>query len=299
MKLITLQVFEDLTVPISDSEENELASSLIREGCKEPITVWQGVILDGHKRYKICSLEHIDFSVEEIKCETEEEAIIWVCRRRTFEMSPGSQAYRYLMGKWYQNLVLINRHIKKPKAPHEGNYNERRGNRTSIQMSREVGLHHSTLEKDGTYAVAMDVLFRTEPELRKAVMTGEVFLGMGEAIELSRMDEKSMRDGIRKFLRAAGKKARERYAVEERKIMKQAEETPKIPLSIGIKDMPAFNPDMELQGLTLTMPTWIGAMERAIKRSDMSLVTNEAKESLKAALEKLYGQIQKTLEALS
>lgn len=299
MKLITLPVFENLTIPISESMEDDLVTSLIREGCREPIMVWQGIIVDGHKRYRICSLEHVDFSVEEIECATEEEAVIWACRKRTAKLSPGTQAYRYLMGKWYQSMVAINRAVKKPKAPDEGEYYERRGNRTSIQMSMEVGLHHSTLEKNGTYAAAMDVLFRTEPELWKAIMTGDLFLSMNEAIALSRGDERSRRDAIRKFLKTAGKKARRQYTRDERKAMKQAEEVHQIPLSIGIKDMPAFNPDMELQGLTLTMPTWIGAMERAIQRSDMSLVTEDAKENLKTALGKLDRQIRETLEELS
>ena len=40
-------------------------------------------------------------------------------------------------------------------------------------------------------------------------------------------------------------------------------------------------------------------MERAIRRSDMSLVTDEAKENLRAALIRLDMQIRSTLEALS
>ena len=69
--------------------------------------------------------------------------------------------------------------------------------------------------------------------------------------------------------------------------MKHVEEIPAIPLSLGIKDMPAFNPDLELQGLTLTIPTWITVIERAKRRSDLTLVTERAKENLRAALMKL------------
>lgn len=42
--------FKRLSVPLSQEEERRLENSLIREGCKEPITVWNGCILDGHKR---------------------------------------------------------------------------------------------------------------------------------------------------------------------------------------------------------------------------------------------------------
>ena len=107
MKLMISPVFERLTVPITESAENALAASLLREGCKEPIAVWNGIIVDGHKRYRICELKHIEFDVQEIGCKTEEEAVIWACRQRTAALSPDSQAYRYLMGKWYLSEVLI------------------------------------------------------------------------------------------------------------------------------------------------------------------------------------------------
>lgn len=74
--------FKRLSVPLSPEEQRRLENSLIREGCKEPITVWHGCILDGHKRYEICSYEEIEFEVQEMDFPTREEAIIWVCRER-------------------------------------------------------------------------------------------------------------------------------------------------------------------------------------------------------------------------
>ena len=299
MKLMISPVFERLTVPITESAENALAASLLREGCKEPIAVWNGIIVDGHKRYRICELKHIEFDVQEIGCKTEEEAVIWACRQRTAALSPDSQAYRYLMGKWYLSEVLINRSIQKPRAPKEGSYYERRGNRTSILMSKEVGIHHSTLEKYGSAATALDVLAQTEPDLLEAVMTGALFLSQREMMDLSRMDEKCRHDEIRKFMRTASRKAKDKYIREDRKGPKHEEKTPEIPLSLGIKDMPVFNPDMELQGLTLTIPTWITVMERARRRSNMTRVTIEAKDNLRAALMRLEEVIEATLEELS
>lgn len=298
-KLTISPGFERLTIPFTEKQEDELAASLMREGCIEPIDVWQGTILDGHKRYRICMMEHIDFDVHEIPCSTEEEAIAWVCRKRIEGLSRNSQVYRYLMGKWYLSEVIINRSVKKPKPPTEGVYSERRKNRTSFQMSKEAGLHHSTLEKYGSYATALDALFGIEPELVVPFMTGDIFLSQEETLELSRMDEKDKQAGIRKFLRKASKKAQSKYIMEDRRAMRQTEEVSSVPLSIGIKEMPAFNPDMELQGLSLTMPTWMTAMDRAIHRSDMSLVSEKAKEELRYALGKLKEQITITLEALS
>ena len=48
----------------------------------EPVVVWNGVIIDGYKRYRICTAEGIDFEYREMQFPSEEEAVSWVCRKR-------------------------------------------------------------------------------------------------------------------------------------------------------------------------------------------------------------------------
>ena len=71
-----------------------------------------------------------------------------------------------------------------------------------------------------------------------------------------------------------------------------------ISLTTGIKEMPAFDPDMEIRGVTLTIPTWIASIARAEQKTDMSLATDYAKKQLAEGLLRLKAQIQKTLEAI-
>ena len=74
-----------------------------------------------------------------------------------------------------------------------------------------------------------------------------------------------------------------------------AEETQ---IKTGIKEMPAFDPDIELKGLMLTVPTWINLIARTEKKTDMNLATKTAKEQLATNLLRLQEQINHTLEVL-
>ena len=121
MKMI-LQIdteFKRLGVPLSPEEEHKLEKSLIREGCLEPISAWHGCILDGHKRYEICSYEEIEFEIREMDFATREEAIIWVCSKRVEKLNHPCPIYKYLVGKWYcaeKQLVHQKRKIEKRKT---------------------------------------------------------------------------------------------------------------------------------------------------------------------------------------
>ena len=65
-----------LSIPFSQEEMSKLESSLMENGCLEPIIIWNGVILDGHKRYKICVDENIEYEIEDMEFQNSIEAAI-------------------------------------------------------------------------------------------------------------------------------------------------------------------------------------------------------------------------------
>ena len=44
------QEFRDLIRPLMKNEYRHLEAALLADGCQEPITVWKGIIVDGHNR---------------------------------------------------------------------------------------------------------------------------------------------------------------------------------------------------------------------------------------------------------
>ena len=58
--------FQELIRPLFKNEYLQLEENLIADGCREPIAVWNDVIVDGHNRYKICTEHQIPFAVEEM-----------------------------------------------------------------------------------------------------------------------------------------------------------------------------------------------------------------------------------------
>ena len=44
----------NLMPPLTKEEDALLTNSLLNEGCREPLVVWNGTIVDGHNRYRIC-----------------------------------------------------------------------------------------------------------------------------------------------------------------------------------------------------------------------------------------------------
>jgi 16S rRNA G966 N2-methylase RsmD len=84
MKLIVDNEFESLIPPLSEEELDELEHSIFKHGCRDALVVWKGknILLDGHHRYHVCSLNTIPFAVKEIELESREDAMDWIIRNQ-------------------------------------------------------------------------------------------------------------------------------------------------------------------------------------------------------------------------
>lgn len=72
--------FRDLIPPPRPDELELLGQSLVRDGCREPLTVWteQGVLLDGHNRHEICTRNGIAYRTVELSFPNRAAAELWV-----------------------------------------------------------------------------------------------------------------------------------------------------------------------------------------------------------------------------
>jgi phage N-6-adenine-methyltransferase len=70
--------FHALIPPLSADERTALEASLLAEGCRDALVVWNGVILDGHNRYEICQAHSIPFETVARDFETRDAAKLWI-----------------------------------------------------------------------------------------------------------------------------------------------------------------------------------------------------------------------------
>ena len=92
--------FQNLIPPLSDEEFRQLEENIKAEGCRDSLVTWNGTIVDGHNRYKICQENSIPFKEEEKEFSDREEVIEWILknqlgRRNLNDMQRTKIALRY------------------------------------------------------------------------------------------------------------------------------------------------------------------------------------------------------------
>ena len=70
--------FEKIAPPLSDREFGLLRDDILAHGCITPLIVWDGIIIDGHHRYKICRRYGIPFKIVEMEFDGDASAVAWI-----------------------------------------------------------------------------------------------------------------------------------------------------------------------------------------------------------------------------
>ena len=115
---------KSLIPPLEKEEYNQLKSSIKKEGCRDALILWEGIIIDGHNRYEICSNENIKFKTINKKFKDKNEATIWMI---------DNQLGRRNISKYDRTrLALKKEDILKPIAKAS------QGRRTDLTSSRNL-----------------------------------------------------------------------------------------------------------------------------------------------------------------
>jgi len=73
---------EQLVPRLSSDELRLLEADLLAHGCRDRVVLCDGVILDGHNRYGICTQHGLPFEVLEMPFDNKEDAKAWVIRNQ-------------------------------------------------------------------------------------------------------------------------------------------------------------------------------------------------------------------------
>lgn len=170
MELKTRKLFADLIPPLSIEERGELENSIMDEGCRDAICVWNGVIVDGHNRYEICKRRKRAFRVKEMSFENDEAAVAWIIRNQF--------GRRNLTAMQRAELAL------KLKDAIAAEAKKRQGARNDLKKNIPPKLAGSSETRDelakmanvshGTLAKVEKIVAEAEPEVVEAARKGEM-----------------------------------------------------------------------------------------------------------------------------
>lgn len=160
--------FRALIPPLSSDERSLLEENIVRDGCRDPLVVWNGILLDGHNRYDICSSLSLPFPVIEIALPDREAAADWIDTNQLGRRNLTPDQASLIRGRRYNRQKRQGERNDLTSTQIEGK------SPTAERLAEQHGVSRATIERDGTFARAVETLKPHVPDIEERVMSGDV-----------------------------------------------------------------------------------------------------------------------------
>ena len=78
MELKIIGELRELIPPLQLEEFSNLEQSIINEGCRDSLIIWNDTIIDGHNRYEICQKYNVEFTTKNMEFENINDVKLWM-----------------------------------------------------------------------------------------------------------------------------------------------------------------------------------------------------------------------------
>ena len=164
--------FRDAIQPLSPEELTQLESNIKANGCRDPLVVWDGIIVDGHHRYEICTRLDLPFQTVSMAFPDKEAALDWMDANQLGRRNLTPDAFKLLLGRRYNRVKKAhagapagNNNAKNQLAQIEPIDSADNPKSTADRLAIEHGVSPATVKRAAKFAAEVE----KTPALQKAI----------------------------------------------------------------------------------------------------------------------------------
>lgn len=163
--MITIDAeFKALIPPQKLEEHAALESSILAEGCRDALVLWQGTLIDGHNRYDICTVHGIPYQTISMDFANRNAVLDWIESNQFSRRNLSPPQMRLIRGRQYNRLKQTQGGDRKSKCQNDTLID------TAETLAKQYGVSVATIKRDGA---AAELLGKC-PRLEQAVIRGEM-----------------------------------------------------------------------------------------------------------------------------
>ncbi|MDQ1812886.1 hypothetical protein RBA41_06165 [Massilia sp. CCM 9210] len=195
--------------PLTANEYAALERSLLAEGCRDALVLWNDVLIDGHNRYEICQKHHIEFkTVQNATFATLDDVMLWMidnhlARRSVSDYQRGVLALRKkdIVAARVAQKETTQEAPDAPRVPESPPWNTREDVAKAARVSSNTISQIERIQKAAT------------PQLVEAVRSGTISINAAANVaSLPESVQIAAVAGGRKELQQAARQVREQKA---------------------------------------------------------------------------------------
>lgn len=94
--------FRDLIPRLSADERAQLEANIVADGCRDPLTLWGHILLDGHNRHEICTRLGLPFRTVHVDLTDRDAAMDWIDANQLGRRNLTPDSFKWILGRRYE-----------------------------------------------------------------------------------------------------------------------------------------------------------------------------------------------------
>ncbi|TDK33065.1 plasmid replication/partition related protein [Luteimonas terrae] len=218
MHIVVLEELKAYIDPLTADEHEALERSLLAEGCRDALVLWNDILVDGHNRYGICQAHGIPFNtVQNTRFQSMEDVHLWMIeqhlgRRSVSDYQRGVLALRkrdIIAARQQAQRIAALQTAPATDAPLEDTEDRPPWDDAPSAVSRAELAREAKLSANQV-AMIERIHASATPELVEALKTGAISMSAAAAVaSLPEDEQRSAAQAGKAELRQAAKRARD------------------------------------------------------------------------------------------
>lgn len=310
--------FENKIPPISEDEFKQLRENILAAGeVYEPLVVWDGVLVDGHNRWKVIRENpEVKWRTRNMDFADKWAAFEWMYKNQLGRRNLTDEQRTYMIGKMYEAR-------KKTVGGQSGNDNavkrsaqngpivstaDKKKHGVSGELAIELNIGRNTVRRAEKFTKGVDALREVNPEAADKVLNGKASITKAEVREIGRMEPDEVQETVKTILNPPSNEEKREQRKVGAKISRVSTETEEdrermARIEAIVKDMydpttaPEFTIDLLVEDIELNGQIYVELLDSTLKDRS-NLVTDENKPLIVAAIDKVVDNILKVRDSI-
>lgn len=208
MDLVIDPEFADKIPPLTEEEYRLLEENILADGkIISPLITWNGIIVDGHNRYRILQAHpEIPYETMEMEFSDRYAVIVWICRNQLGRRNLTDEQKKFLTGKRYeaekkQNQWRGNQYVS-PDDEESGSGEKRQSQNaetTSERIAKEIGKGERYVRDAEIYANGVEAANEVAPGIKNEILSGKLKCKDKDVMAIARAAPEHREDLVRKL----------------------------------------------------------------------------------------------------
>jgi len=282
--------FQNTIPPIGEDEFKQLRENILAAGeVYEPLVVWNGVLVDGHNRWKVIRENpSIKYTVREMSFSDKWSAFEWMCKNQLGRRNLTYEWKVYTIGKMYEARKqrkgnTISPHDSKGRFQLlQNDVDGKRRYGTAAAIGNEIGTSESTVIRSEKFTKGVDALREINPAAADKVLSGKAKVTRTAVAGLAKMERDEVEHAADAIM--AG--------------MLIPSTKPSVPDPPAEEPAPAYGIDGLIEIVEINGRKYVSMLKTSIRTRQFVIDGEEAKNRLKDTIAEIIVEIEKVREAL-